>query len=99
MEMIVIHDFNGTPFENSYSVERFLYQLKSIAARNEVIVFAIYNLNIPKRMDKHPMLRDFPSESYYRLFDIIQLLYKSDMLDVDDCKDKDKLEVIVVKGL
>ena len=45
------------------------------------------------------MLRDFPSESYYRLFDIIQLLYKSDMLDVDDCKDKDKLEVIVVKGL
>ena len=44
-----------------------------------------------------PMLRDFPSDSYYRLFDIIQLLYKTDLF-FDDEDDKERLEIIIVKG-
>ena len=44
-----------------------------------------------------PMLRDFPSDSYYRLFDIIQLLYKPDLFFYDE-DDKERLEIIIVKG-
>ena len=89
-EIVVIDDFNGIMLDDADSVERFLYKLKNIAAQSQTVVFVIYNLSIPKqRSDMRPMLRDFPSNSYYRLFDIIQLLYKPDLFfyDEDDRKD------------
>lgn len=96
-EIVVVDDFNGILLDDSVSVERFLYQLKSIAIQSGTVVFVIYNLNIPfRRPDKHPMLNDFPSDCYYRLFDIVHLLYKADHFYQDD--DKDILEVNIVKG-
>lgn len=68
-----------------------------MAAQTEPVVFVIYNLDIQRRPDKRPMLSDFPSDSYYRLFDIIQFLYKPDLFYADE-GDKGKLEVIIVKG-
>lgn len=44
-----------------------------------------------------PMLRDFPSDSYYRLFDIVQLLYKPSFF-VSDEVNEERLEIIIVKG-
>lgn len=97
-EIVVIDDFNGILLDAGDSVEHFLYKLKNIAAQSQTVVFVIYNLDTPKqRPDKRPMLRDFPSDSYYRLFDVIQLLYKPDLFYVDE-DDKGKLEVIIVKG-
>ncbi len=96
-EIVVIDDFNAILLENEDSVEHFIYKLKNIAAQSETVVFAIYNLSIPQRFDKRPILSDFPSDSYYRLFDIIQFLYKPDLFYIDE-EDKNKLEVIVVKG-
>ena len=97
-EIVVIDDFNGIMLDDADSVERFLYKLKNIAAQSQTVVFVIYNLSIPKqRIDMRPMLRDFPSDSYYRLFDIIQLLYKPDLFFYDE-DDKERLEIIIVKG-
>lgn len=98
-EMVVIDDFNGINIDDLNALERFLYQAKNTAAKSNTTVFVIYNLNIPTRMDKRPMLRDFPSDCYYRLFDVIQLLYKPAVFYPDDYENRDKdLEVIVVKG-
>lgn len=96
-DIVVIDDFNGILFENGESVEHFLYELRNVAAQTETVVFVIYNLDIQRRPDKRPMLNDFPSDSYYRLFDIIQFLYKPDLFYADE-DDKRKLEVIIVKG-
>lgn len=97
-EIIVIDDFNGISFDNCNLIENFFYQLKNVSAKKDVIVFVIYNLNIPSRLDKHPMLKDFPSDCYYRLFDIVQLLYRQNMFYIDDYEDQDNLEVIITKG-
>lgn len=97
-EIVVIDDLNGIILNGSDSFEHFLYQLKNIAARSEVVVFAIYNICIPKsRIDMRPTLRDFPADYYYRLFDVIQLLYKPDLFYCSDY-DKEKIEVIIAKG-
>lgn len=49
------------------------------------------------RIDMRPMLRYFPSDGYYRLFDVIQLLYKPNLFFNDE-DDKESLEVITIKG-
>lgn len=97
-EIVVIDDFNGIIFDDCKLVERFFYQLKSVSATNGVIIFMIYNLSIPSRPDKRPMLKDFPSDDYYRLFDTVQLLYRQNMFYIDGCKGQDNLEVIIAKG-
>lgn len=77
-------------------VERFS-AIENVAARSGVVVFVIYNINTPTRMGKHPIPRDFPSDCYYRLFNIVQLLYRPTLF-YDNDYDKDILEVITVKG-
>lgn len=97
-EIVVIDDVNGILLDDADSVERFFYKLKNIAAQSQTVVFVIYNLSTPRqRIDMRPMLKDFPSDSYYRLFDVIQLLYKPDLF-INDEDDKERLEVIIVKG-
>ena len=84
-EIVVIDDFNGVLLDSADSVEYFLYKLKNIAAQSQIVVFVIYNLSTPKqRIDMRPMLRDFPSDSYYRLFNVVQLLYKPDLFFDDE---------------
>lgn len=98
-EIVVIDDFNGVLLDSADSVEYFLYKLKNIAAQSQIVVFVIYNLSTPKqRIDMRPMLRDFPSDSYYRLFNVVQLLYKPDLF-FDDEDDKESMKVIIVKGV
>ena len=94
-EIVVVDDFNGFIFDDFRFAENFFYQLKDVSAKNSVIVFVIYNLSIPSRPDMHPMLSDFPSDCYFRLFDIVQLLYRQNMFD---CDAQDNLEVIITKG-
>ena len=77
-----------------------MYQLKGAAARSGTIVFVIYNLSAPrKRMDMRPVLDDLPSDSYYRLFDIVQFMYRPSTYYYDKSISKEVLEVIIAKGL
>lgn len=97
-EIIVIDDFNGVSLDDTDSIEHFFYKLKDIVAQSQTVVFVIYNLSTPnRRLDKRPILRDFPTDSYYRLFDIVQLLYKPDLF-YDNEDEKERLEVIIEKG-
>ena len=96
-EIIVIDDINGVSFDNNTTIEKFLYQLRNTAAKHSVVVFVVCNLKIPERIDRHPMVEDFPVEGYYRLFDIVHLLYKCSNYDTYE-EDKEKLEIIIVKG-
>lgn len=96
-EIVVIDDFNGISLDGTDSIEQFFYKLKNIAAQSQTVIFVIYNLSIPNRLDKRPMLRDFPTDNYYRLFDIVQFLYKPDLFYNDE-EEKERLEVIIVKG-
>ena len=97
-DIVVIDDFNGVQLSDAESVEKFFYKLKSAAIQSNTLVFVIYSLPNPGgRPDKHPIMNDFPSDSYYRLFDNVHLLYKPEIYYSDD-EYKDKLEVIVSKG-
>lgn len=96
--IVVIDDFNGITMDVLNSVEHFFYKLKNVAAQKNVLVFVIYNITIPvKRPDMHPILDDFPSENYYRLFDVVQLLYRPSIFYIDE-RDKEVLEIIIMKG-
>ena len=96
--VVIIDDFNGIELINDKEVELFLYKLKSVASMKLVNVFMIFNMQFPKnRYDKRPILDDFPNESYYRIVDIIHLLYIPSVYDKNYFEDK-LLEVHVVKG-
>lgn len=98
-DIVVIDDLNGLLLEDA-TIERFMYQLKGAAARSGTIVFVIYNLSAPrKRMDMRPVLDDLPSDSYYRLFDIVQFMYRPSTYYYDKSISKEVLEVIIAKGL
>ena len=63
-----------------------------------VNVFMIFNIQFPNnRYDKRPILDDFQNESYYRIVDIIHLLYVPSVYDKNYFEEK-ILEVHVVKG-
>lgn len=97
-EIVVIDDLNGLLLENT-EVERFMYQLKAAASRKKVILFVIYNLCVPqKRTDMRPTLKDFPSDSYYRLFDVVQFTFRP-VEYYEKLYDKTALELIWAKGL
>lgn len=99
-EIIVIDDFNGLFLENDSDVDKFMYRLRTAATNSRTTVFIIYNIGIDKkRLDKRPMLDDFPSENYYRHCDIIQFLFRPSMHYTDDFIEEYKLEVINVKGI
>lgn len=98
-DIMVIDDFNGIIFNNNNSVEQFLYELKNAIGKTNTTVFCIYNLNVPRsRADMRPILRDFPSDCYYRLFDIVQVLFMPGKYYVDDYEARNILEVINLKG-
>lgn len=98
-EIVIVDDLNGLLLEDS-AVERFMYRLKSAAAKNGVIVFVIYNLSTPrKRMDMRPTLDDLPMDSYYRLFDFVHFLFKPSAYYDDRSYDKNEMELIIAKGL
>ena len=99
-EIIVIDDLNGLLINDSIKIEHFMYQLKKTAARSQAIVFIIYNISHPrKRMDMRPRLEDFPSDSYYRVCDIVQFTFIPSVFYDDEYSKRDILELITVKGI
>lgn len=98
-DMVVIDDVNGIIFDENNSVEQFFYKLKNAAGRSDVMVFCIYNLSLPRaRFDMRPMLSDFPSENFHRLFDVVQMLFRPELYYGKDYEENDILEVINLKG-
>ena len=97
-DIVVIDDLNGLLLKDN-DIESFMYQLKSAAAIHSVTVFVLYNLRPPKmRTDMRPLLDDFPSDDYYRLFDIVEFLFKPSVYYSDTFFDKNELELIIAKG-
>lgn len=97
--IVVLDDFNGIDFGDKNSVEKFLYQLKSVAGYSNTVVICIYNLNIPKpRIDMRPVLSDFPEDYFYRMFDIVQCMFRPDVHNEFVDRQKGVLEVINLKG-
>lgn len=98
-DIVVIDDINGLIFDEENSIEQFLYKLKSVAGRSNTIVFCIYNLNLPRaRIDMRPILSDFPSDSFHRLFDVVQILFRPELHYGVNYEESDILEVINLKG-
>lgn len=97
-EIVVVDDLNGLILTDAESFEKFLYRLKSIASQNNVVVFLAYNINVSKkRLDKRPMVEDFPEDCLYRLPDVVQFLYRPEFYFNEECV-QEKIEVITVKG-
>lgn len=98
-EIVVVDDINGILSEDNAKVEHFMYQLKSATSKSNTLVIAIYNMLSPiRRGDMHPMLCDFPSDNYYRLFDIVQFMFcPSNHYEVEQMEGK-VVEAIFVKG-
>ena len=98
-EIVVIDDFNGLVFEDDFKTEHFMYQLKNAASMSGTIAFVIYNLKLHrKRPDMRPSIEDLPENIHYRLFDMVQFMFRSTMHNLDDDNREDALEVIMVKG-
>lgn len=98
-DIVVIDDVNGIVFDDNNSIEQFLYKLKNVAGRSDTMVFCTYNLSMPRtRIDMRPMLSDFPSDSFYRLFDIVQILFRPEIHYGLDYDENNILEVINLKG-
>ena len=98
-DIVVIDDVNGIIFDKNSAIEQFFYKLKNAAGRSNVTIFCIYNISLPRaRFDMRPMLSDFPSENFHRLFDVVQMLFRPELHDGKDYEENDILEVINLKG-
>ena len=98
-EIVVIDDLGGLLLENAQAIESFMYRLKRAATQSRVVVFIACNISKSvKRADPRPMLRDFPSDSYYRICDIVQFIFRpSNHFEVESWE-RDFVEAIIVKG-
>lgn len=96
-EIVVIDDLGGLFFEDNSSVERFMYRAKQAAIMSGAVVFIVCNVGLSRRMDKRPLLQDFPSDSFYRICDIVHLLFRPSKYNFDE-ELENLLEVIVVKN-
>lgn len=95
--IIVIDDLNGIRLKGDETMESFLYNLRSVSNINMVTVIAVFNLVIPNRCDKHPIKQDFPSDCYYRLFNIVHLIFNPRLFDeYSECEYSK--EIVVIKG-
>lgn len=86
-EIVVVDDMNGIAFDAEYDLRKFTYQVKSAAAQSNTVVVFLYAMDYPRnKRIIHPELTDFPSEDYYRLFDVVQFIYRSTHIDVEYSK-------------
>lgn len=98
-EIIVIDDLGGILLKNAQDIEVFMYRLKRAASQSGTVVFIACNISKnAKRADPRPMLKDFPSDSYYRICDIVQFIFRpSNHFEVESWE-RDFVEAIIVKG-
>lgn len=86
-EIVVVDDMNGIAFDTEFDLRKFMYQVKSAAAQSNAVVVFLYVMDYPRnKRIIHPELSDFPSEDYYRLFDVVQFIYRSTHIDVEYSK-------------
>lgn len=78
-DIVVLDDLDGLCIENATSLNSFLYQMRNAAIQSGTIVFLLVDLDeIPKRMDKRPMLYDPKGNRISKFCDVIQFLYHAD---------------------
>lgn len=78
-DIIVLDDLDGLCIENATSLNSFLYQMRNAAIQSGTIVFLLVDLDeIPKRMDKRPVLSDHKVNKISKFCDIVQFLYHAD---------------------
>lgn len=94
-DIVVIDDLDGLNIGDT----SFFYQLRSVASESKTIVFVLADITeIPKRVDKRPMLTDDPICQIGKFCDVIQFLYHNDDDYFLSGSESRTLELIVAKN-
>lgn len=98
-DIVILDDLDGLCIDSDTSLNSFMYQLRNAAIQSETIVFILADLNeVPKRMDKHPMLTDAPIDKLVKFFDVVQFLYHNENKYLSPVPEARILELIVAKN-
>lgn len=97
-DIIVLDDLDGLGIEDTASLNKFLYQMRNAAIQSGTTVFILLNFDeLPKRMDKRPILNDPKVNKLVKFCDVIQLLYHNDDHILSNSETK-LLELTVAKS-
>lgn len=79
-DIVVLDDLDGLGIKSETELNAFLYQMRNAAIQSGTIVFVLMELNeMPRRVDKRPMLTDPIINKLCKFCDIIQFLYHNDV--------------------
>ena len=98
-DIVVLDDLDGLCIDKTTSLNSFMYQLRNAAIQSGTIVIVLVDIDeVPKRMDKRPLLTDTPINKLIKFCDVVQFLYyNDDELLSDVCKSR-ILELIIAKN-
>lgn len=99
-DLVVLDDLDGLAMENPAVLKAFLYQLRNTANQSGTMVFILLDLDeIPRRIDKRPVLSDSKVRSIVKFCDIVQFLYYDNANDFHSSNSEPRvLELIVAKN-
>ena len=97
-DIVVLDDLDGLCIDNPTSLNSFMYRLRNAAMQSGTLVFVLADFNeVPKRMDKRPMLTDAPIEKLVKFFDVVLFLYHNKNDYLSSVSKSRILELIVAK--
>ena len=98
-DIVVLDDLDGLCIDNTTSLNNFMYQLRNAAIQSGTIVIVLVDLDeVPKRMDKRPLLIDAPINKFIKFCDVVQFLYYNDNELLPAVHESRMLELIVAKN-
>lgn len=75
-DIVVLDDLDGLGIGDTTALNSFLYQMRNVAIQSGTIVFVLLELSeIPRRMDKRPVITDPAINKLSKFCDVIQFLY------------------------
>ena len=99
-DMIVIDDFNALNLTDK-DINSFMYKLRSLASKSQTNIFILVNIDKkPPRVDKTPIMSDYPINNLQRFCDIIQVLYNNNDEEIipDESQKLVETELIILKN-
>lgn len=98
-DIVVLDDLDGLCIDNATSLNSFMYQLRNAAIQSGTLIFILADFNeVPKRMDKRPMLTDAPIDKLVKFFDVVLFLYHNENEYLSSVSESRILELIVAKN-
>ena len=97
-DIVVLDDLDGLGIGDATALNSFLYQMRNAAIQSGTIVFVLLELSeIPRRMDKRPVITDPAINKLSKFCDVIQFLYHNED-DYIVSSETRILELIVAKN-